>query len=98
MKFIRNKIIYCYEQGDGKFLEWFYENMNAKHYTQRDLSKMIGVSPQHISNILHKRFKPNKPFVIALWWVFGMKDNPEDIFRRLFDVSKESERKVCQLA
>ncbi len=81
MKFIRNKIVYCYEKGDGKFLEWFYAEMNKRHYTQRDLSKIIGVSSQHISNILHKRFKPNKPFVIALCWTFGMSDNPEDIWK-----------------
>lgn len=80
MKFIKNRTYYCYEQGDGRFLKWFCDNLNMHHYTQKDLSRMTGISRQHISNVLHKRYKPNKPMVIALCWVFGMTDSPAIIW------------------
>lgn len=67
--------------GIGKFGTWLEKNMRERNLTCQDLANILDVSRQKI--MLHVKCKTyvDFPNVIAYCWVFGMKDDPNEIYK-----------------
>lgn len=76
----KSKNLWHCDENDGKFQKWLSENMNKFGWNLGDLAKILESDQWCISKILHAKHKPHKATVIALCWVFGMNDDPEDIW------------------
>lgn len=78
MKVVRNYIV---TEEDGKFLRWFINCLTEAGLTQSNVAKKIGVTRQAVNMMCRKKYKPQKQTVIALCWAFGMKDDPEEVWK-----------------
>lgn len=69
-----------YESSDRRFDIWFTKRLNESYMTMNDIANQLGISRQSIYNYKYGKTKPSFVTVIALCWLFGMKDDPYVVY------------------
>jgi len=73
------------------FVQWLIYEMNAKGYSQSELSRRAGVSTTAISNVLAENRSPGPEFCIGI--AKALKLPPEHVFRKAGLLPPESTMK-----
>lgn len=64
-----------------KFGLWFNQNLIKHNMMHADVAKKMHVSRVHVSSHASGYTKPTFMNVISYCWVFGSKDDPEEIWK-----------------
>lgn len=65
----------------GEFGTWLANNIYQSMYAYSKIAESCKISKEHLSAIVTGRFKPSFQLVVTLCWVFGMKDDPNEIWK-----------------
>lgn len=69
-----------YESSDRLFDIWFTINLNESHMTMMEIAEKLALTRQSIYAYKHGKTKPTFVTVVALCWLFGMKDDPYVVY------------------
>lgn len=67
--------------GVGEFGKWMEKNMLEQHLTCAGVARILDIHPNRVRNHLKGTAYITLPDVIAYCWVFGMTDDPKDIYK-----------------
>lgn len=62
------------------FDTWLITRLNENFMTMSDVAEKLRYTRQSMSNIKTGKLKPNFVMIVALCWIFGMKDDPNEIY------------------
>lgn len=68
---------------ETKFARWLLENMWENGLTQQDVANKLRTTKQSINNQYHGRVNVTFAQVVAYCWIFGNKDDPEEIWKMI---------------
>lgn len=69
-----------YESSERWFDVWFTRKLNESNMTMNEVSEQLMISRQSIYNYKYGKQKPSFPTIVALCWLFGMKDDPYEVY------------------
>lgn len=69
-----------YESSERWFDVWFTKRLNESNMTMTEVANNLMISHQSIRTYKNGYQKPTFVTVVALCWLFGMKDDPYEVY------------------